>query len=214
MNTETVKIRFLEIGMTSGRARYSAYVDVDSTAGMFEKVIADAVDLDAIPYESSQERQSNPPLDLDIDIGSVAGTVVFAIRLPKAVEVHGKPEESHLVFRSPPFRPLPSNYASEETYITAVGADTNPRWAWFACNLDWIRTESMVAKKIKELHHHSDERRVMRIPFMLNVVDKKLGFAPWMYPPEALPLKSADLGAINTHGGVHPTVGNYVTMDV
>ena len=82
---------------------------------------------------------------------------------------------------------------------------------------------------VKAQHNHAGQRKVMRIPFVLNVIDTKLGFAPWMLPPDPLPSppppppppftsdETASKGifaSIMTHGGVHPTVGNYVVMDV
>ena len=171
------------------------------------------------------------PSDLDIDIGWEPGTVAFAIRLPKFIVVNGKTEPSHLVFRSTPFRALPSNYTTEETYLLnpVRPSSSNRRWAWFELNLEWIRNGSRLADEIKRAHHHPHQRRAIRIPFLLNVIDTKLGFAPWMLPHEPMESSppcppppspsdetvSKEISTSNrTHGGVHPTVGNYVTIDV
>lgn len=217
---EVKKVRFLEIMGQSGLAVYDNIRDVDAVGKDHRKIITDAAQADIVPAGTPPTFKGK---GLDIDLGSDTGTVAFAIRLPKNVLVNGSWVKSNLEFVDPPVVQLPSNYRSEETYLTfPLKQPGNKRWAWFECDLTSIRN-SEVCRKIKAQHNHAGQRKVMRIPFVLNVIDTKLGFAPWMLPPEPLlsspppPDETASKGtfmSIMTHGGVHPTVDNFVLLDV
>lgn len=220
---EVKKVRFLEIMGQSGLAVYDNIRDVNAVGSDHRKIITDAAQADIVPAGTPPTFKGK---GLDIDLGSDTGTVAFAIRLPKNVLVNGSWVKSNLEFVDPPVVQLPSNYRSEETYLTfPLKQPGNKRWAWFECDLESIRLNSKVCEMVKAQHNHAGQRKVMRIPFVLNVIDTKLGFAPWMLPPEPLlspppPFTSDEtaskgiFASIMTHGGVHPTVGNYVVMDV
>jgi len=226
-------IRYLEIAGTSGRTGYSKFVDKVATGLIHRDLIEHAAKADKLPDADDELSDagalSAPTRNLDIHFGKTKGMVVVALRLPKDLTPSGagKPsKKSALEFLSSPVLPLPSNFKHSEKYIddAEIASSGANRCAWFKCDLDWIRKQSKLAAAIKQLRHdhaHSivHDSAIMRIPFMLNVIDRELGFAPWMIPSESpapvtdgSPLSAP--GAIMTHGGVHPQFASYLTLDL
>ena len=199
---KTKTIRFLEVDATPGPAKYSKEVDVDSTEQDHRKKIDDAAKNDKLPAG----RDRTPPKSgLDIDVGHATGTLVLAVRLPEFTS------KSELVFLSPPVVALPSNLSVTETYLSNIRrhAPREDRWASFECDLDWLR-ESELAKQIGAAALAIEHKRTFRIPFMLNVLERKLGCAPWMVPVET----SNEHVPLLTHGGPHPMFASYLIVDI
>jgi hypothetical protein len=81
------------------------------------------------------------------------------------------------------------------------------------CDLDAVRG-SDAAEKIRR-HKPSGKSEalhaaVLRIPFSLNVIDRHLGFAPWILPSEES--NGGSKMKTITHGGVHPNVAYYISV--
>ena len=192
-------VRFLTIDGAAGPAKYSKIVDVAASREDYLDLINRAADSDSMPAGDDVE----PPVSgLDIDLAKATGTWAFVLRLP---DFSG---DSELVFLAEPVVALATNFANPVKYLDAIaghGADKN-RWASFVCDLDHARGSPLadgirLAADRNPQHRH---RRAMTIPFMLNVVDRKLGCAPWMVPTESDAAPLDEHLVVLTHGGAHP----------
>ena len=225
--TQKKTVWFCEIAGTSGTAGYSKKVTKDATDQNPKDIIEKYAKQDVLP-EGDYLKDITP--NLDLDLADTEGTVIIALRLPKLISVASSKmsKESDLVFMPTPVRELASNFDKSETYIKDVETYKVGlgRWASFECDLDWIRKKSEIVKKIKGMHKEKngiahDNLTHLRIPFLLSVKDKNLGFAPWMLPPELPtatgPATSASMKSsakIMTHGGVHPQFASYLIVDI
>lgn len=210
--TKVTTLRFLEIDSAPGPGRYCRIVDVDVNGQDYRTVIERAVDRDRLP-DGAEVTPAKTGLDLGM--GRATGTIAFAVRLP------AKSDETDLAFLAPPVMALATNFADPEDYLVEIA---HPRaeeagWASFVCDLDHVR-QSKLAARIREVAaheatEHAEHGRVeMTIPFMLNLVDRKLGFAPWMIPTEAAPDPDPNHVGAMTHGGVHPQFVCYLTVEL
>lgn len=146
---------------------------------------------------------------LDIDLGGSKGQVAIAFRLP--VPDNG----SDLEFRDEPLIELRNNCLPVQTFLSFVERRVRGagRWASVVCDLDAVRGSDAAEKILRHKPNGKPEAQhaaVLRIPFSLNVIDRHLGFAPWILPVE----KSTSTGALTTitHGGVHPNVAYYISV--
>lgn len=219
--TKVTTLRFLEIDGTPGPARYRRIVDVDVNGQDYRAVFDRAVARDRLP----EGAEVTPPASgLDIDLARATGSIAFAVRLPD-FSAH-----TQLSFLTPPVIVQSSNFEVEEVYLSDIveGGSTEGRWASFVCHIDGVRG-SKLAARIKEVGTHGGgggehgtvaqpanarDHVEMLLPFVLNLIDRKLGCAPWMVPAEAATDTDPNHFAILTHGGVHPLRMSSVMIDL
>lgn len=206
--TKVTTLRFLEIDGAPGPARYSRIVDVDVNGQDYRVAIDRAVERNRLPDGAEVPA---PRTGLDLDLGRATGTIAYALCLPAASD------HSELAFLSPPVIALPTNFAEPEDYLTDIAAPRckYDRWASFVCDIDRVRG-SKLAARIREVSADAiaEQGHVeMLIPFMLNLIDRKLGFAPWMIPAEA-PAPDPNVVGVLTHGGVHPILKPNLMIDL
>ena len=208
MMSKPNKIRIFTIAGKPGPTRYSKIVDVDVVAGTDHGAIIN----DIVARTSAQEGTEifGPGNGLNIDMGTSSGIMAFAFNLP---EVSG---DSDTAFLPTPLIEHPSNFTptKPEPYLQDIRTHgSDGRWASFTCDFGGVRA-SELGKKLKahgSTLHGAPKRVAITIPFLFNVIDRKLGCAPWMVPNEDDHVHAL---SFLTHGGVHPQFASYLTLDL
>ena len=217
MASAVAKVRLCEVLSENGPAKYRAtgdivlkgddYAEVVSRLAQADRTSGSGFDWSIAGADTERPGQPAGSRDgLDLNLGAETGVIAVAFRLPPPDAIPG------LIFNSPPLVELQNNFAPAQAYLQDAvrvmqGQD---RWATVLCDLDAVRA-SKLAKAIEGLENDDHHNRVLRIPFMLNVVDTMLGFAPWVLPEEA---PHDDGLHFLTHGGVHPNAVYYMSVDL
>lgn len=218
MSGNVARIKYFGIGRDSRyNAIYTKTVDQLVGGGNYKDLIQQAVAAKDLPVGAqavTQVKDQPYERNLHINMKNSSGTYAFVFR--SEVFAQGEPELTFVM--TEPFVELPLSHDGTKYIADFAGyqEDNRPRWASFVCDLDAARN-SILGQRIHDLARHPADplahiRAVLRIPFIFNVVDSLLGAAPWAVPGHDDSKAAAPFSF--THGGVHPNVSTYLTLDV